>query len=46
MRWEEALGELHAESGRQFDPRIVDVLAEQEHRLRSIHEQFAAAERD
>jgi HD-GYP domain-containing protein (c-di-GMP phosphodiesterase class II) len=44
--WDEAMAEVHAESGKQFDPKIVEVLDEREERLRSIHEQFSAAERD
>jgi HD-GYP domain-containing protein (c-di-GMP phosphodiesterase class II) len=42
LGWDEAIGELHAESGRQFDPEIVEIAGEREPRLRAIRAQFGA----
>ena len=44
LGWEEAIAELHAESGRQFDREIIDLVGERESRLRSIRAEFAAAD--
>ena len=41
--WEEARSELVRESGRQFDPDVVDAFRERERDLREIRLEFAAA---
>jgi ribonuclease P protein subunit RPR2 len=43
LTWEEAGGEIRAESGRQFDPRVVQAFAEREPELRRIQLLAAAA---
>jgi cyclic di-GMP phosphodiesterase len=40
--WEEAAAEIVRESGRQFDPKVVDAFEERLGRLRRIHYEFAA----
>jgi HD-GYP domain-containing protein (c-di-GMP phosphodiesterase class II) len=37
LRWEEAVDEILAENGRQFDPRIVGAFATCEPGLRRLH---------
>ena len=41
--WEEARDEIFAQSGRQFDPRVVDAFREREPELRQIQRVVAAA---
>jgi response regulator RpfG family c-di-GMP phosphodiesterase len=41
--WEEARGEIFAQSGQQFDPRVVEVFREREPELRQIQRVVAAA---
>jgi cyclic di-GMP phosphodiesterase len=41
--WEQARREIFAQSGRQFDPRVVDAFREREPQLRQIHRLVAAA---
>src|SRR5262249_51483433 len=41
--WEEARGEIFAQSGRQFDPRVVEAFGEREPQLRQIQRVVAAA---
>jgi diguanylate cyclase (GGDEF)-like protein len=41
LPWDEAVVELLAQSGKQFDPHVVDALLEREPRLRLIHGEFA-----
>ena len=41
--WEEARSEIFGQSGRQFDPRVVDAFREREPQLRQIHRLVAAA---
>jgi response regulator RpfG family c-di-GMP phosphodiesterase len=41
--WEDARREILAQSGRQFDPRVVDAFCQQEPQLRQIHRLVAAA---
>jgi ribonuclease P protein subunit RPR2 len=41
--WDEAVGELLAGRGRQFDPDVVDAFQEREGELRAIREELAAA---
>ena len=43
LLWDEAVVELLAESGKQFDPHVVDALLEREPSLRLIHGEHAAA---
>ena len=43
MNWQAAHKEVLAESGRQFDPEIVDVFVEIEPQLREIRRELAAA---
>ena len=40
--WEEAIDEILAQDGRQFDPRVVAAFAAREQRLRRIHTEFSA----
>jgi diguanylate cyclase (GGDEF)-like protein len=40
--WDEAMVELLAQSGKQFDPNVVDALLEREPRLRLIHDELSA----
>jgi diguanylate cyclase (GGDEF)-like protein len=40
--WDEAVVELLAQSGTQFDPNVVDALLEREPRLRLIHDELSA----
>jgi diguanylate cyclase (GGDEF)-like protein len=42
LGWDEAMVELIAQSGRQFDPNVVEALREREPRLQSIHADFTA----
>jgi response regulator RpfG family c-di-GMP phosphodiesterase len=39
--WEDAIDEILAEDGRQFDPRVVSAFAIRERRLRRLHDEFA-----
>lgn len=41
--WETALAEIRAESGRQFDPAVVEAFGDCEPRLRAVHEELIAA---
>ncbi len=41
LPWDEAVVEVIAESGRQFDPQVVDALLEREPRLRLIHDELS-----
>jgi ribonuclease P protein subunit RPR2 len=41
--WEEGRREIFGQSGRQFDPRVVDAFREREPQLRQIHRLVAAA---
>ena len=41
--WEDARREILAQSGRQFDPRVVEAFCEREHKLRQIQRLVAAA---
>ena len=43
ISWDEAVVELLAQSGKQFDPRVVDALLEREPRLRLIHGELESA---
>jgi HD-GYP domain-containing protein (c-di-GMP phosphodiesterase class II) len=43
MTWEAAHTEVLEQSGRQFDPEIVEAFVEIEPRLREIHRELAAA---
>ena len=40
--WDEAIDEILAQDGRQFDPRVVSAFAAREQRLRRIHTEFSA----
>jgi diguanylate cyclase (GGDEF)-like protein len=40
LSWDEAVVELLAQSGKQFDPHVVDALLEREPRLRLIHDEL------
>jgi ribonuclease P protein subunit RPR2 len=42
MPWEAAFEELEAETGKQFDPNVVEAAQEREPRLRAIYDRFAA----
>jgi cyclic di-GMP phosphodiesterase len=42
VSWDEAVVELLAESGKQFDPHVVDALLEREPRLRLTHAELEA----
>jgi ribonuclease P protein subunit RPR2 len=41
--WDEAAREIAAQSGRQFDPQVVEAFVEREPRFRAIHAQLAHA---
>jgi putative two-component system response regulator len=41
--WEAATDEILAESGKQFDPRVVAAFAQREARMRRISEELAEA---
>jgi HD-GYP domain-containing protein (c-di-GMP phosphodiesterase class II) len=41
--WEDAVGEIDAEAGRQFDPVVVEAFRETEPKLYRIHRELAAA---
>ena len=41
LSWDEALVDVIAQSGRQFDPRAVDALLEREPRIRVIHDELS-----
>jgi HD-GYP domain-containing protein (c-di-GMP phosphodiesterase class II) len=41
--WEDARSEIAAQSGRQFDPDVVDAFREGEDTLRSVTLEFATA---
>jgi diguanylate cyclase (GGDEF)-like protein len=41
--WDEAMVELIAQSGSQFDPNVVEALRQREARLQAIHADFVAA---
>jgi HD-GYP domain-containing protein (c-di-GMP phosphodiesterase class II) len=43
LGWDEAGREILAESGRQFDPVVVDAFTLRENVLRGIREELAAA---
>jgi ribonuclease P protein subunit RPR2 len=43
LRWDEAAREIAAQSGKQFDPDVVEAFHEREPRLRAIHGRLAAA---
>jgi putative two-component system response regulator len=43
--WDTATREIFDQSGRQFDPAVVDVFTRCESELRSVQEEFAAADR-
>ncbi|HEY7196901.1 MAG TPA: HD domain-containing phosphohydrolase [Gaiellaceae bacterium] len=45
LPWESARREIHEQSGRQFDPEVVDAFVRCESELRSIREEFATSER-
>jgi response regulator RpfG family c-di-GMP phosphodiesterase len=45
MRWNEAGREIVEQSGRQFDPAVVDAFRSRERTLRKIHREFAAPAR-
>ncbi len=37
QRWDEAVAEILGESGKQFDPAVVEAFADTRHRLRQVH---------
>ncbi len=41
--WDEAKGEILEQSGRQFDPDVVDAFREGENVLRAVSVEFVAA---
>ena len=43
LPWRHAAAEIEAQSGRQFDPAIVDAFRERESALRMIHARLIAA---
>jgi ribonuclease P protein subunit RPR2 len=43
LTWEEAIDEVLAQAGRQFDPRVVAAFAQRESRMRRISEELAEA---
>jgi len=43
LRWSEARAEILEQSGRQFDPDVVDAFRSRERELRTIHRAFAVA---
>jgi ribonuclease P protein subunit RPR2 len=43
LSWEEAIEEILAQDGRQFDPRVISAFAVREPRLRQLHGELAVA---
>jgi response regulator RpfG family c-di-GMP phosphodiesterase len=43
LRWSTAAEEIVAQSGRQFDPEVVDAFRAREHQLREVQRELAAA---
>jgi response regulator RpfG family c-di-GMP phosphodiesterase len=43
LSWEEAIDEILAHDGRQFDPRVIGAFAVREPRLRQLHSELALA---
>jgi len=43
LSWSEAIDEILAQDGRQFDPRVISAFAIREPRLRQLHSELAMA---
>ena len=43
MRWSAARDEIVAQSGKQFDPEVVDAFREREQELREVRRELAVA---